>query len=86
MGPKQFVALTRRYRDRLYREDRRAALIASIIAETSRDPKKRKKPFKPEDFLGGRKPRTKKQTWQEQLRLVEQLNAMYGGEDKRPHA
>lgn len=76
----------RRFRDEVYQDDRRAALVASVIAEVNRDHKKRKRPFKPEDFLGGRRPRTKKQSWQEQLRLVERLNAQFGGKDLRPDA
>jgi len=33
------------------RSDFQAALVSSIVANTARDPKKRKKPFTAQDFL-----------------------------------
>ncbi len=33
------------------RADLRAGIVASTVANTARDPKKRKKPFAPEDFM-----------------------------------
>lgn len=66
------------------RADLRMAIIASTIANANRDPKKRRKPFKPEDFLpkfdrSQREP----QSWQEQLKIVELLNVAFGGRDLR---
>jgi hypothetical protein len=37
-------------------EDWRAGMVASIIANTNRDPKKQKKPFQPRDFMPRREP------------------------------
>jgi uncharacterized protein YbaP (TraB family) len=61
-----------------------AAMIASTVANCHRDPKRR--PYKLEEFLpdfDGEKPKKKQQTWQEQLAVVEALNAAFGGKDLR---
>jgi hypothetical protein len=68
------------------RGDWQAAMIAAQIANANRDTKKRPKPYKPDEFLlewemPGAAPQ--RQTWQEQLRTVEMLNAAFGGEDRR---
>lgn len=67
------------YRHREERLDFRAALIAAMIANANRDPKKRRKPYQPQDFM----PRyeRKAQTWEQQLRVVRALNAAFGGAD-----
>lgn len=64
------------------RADTRAALISSTVANTARNPKKKRKPFKIKDFLlefGKRKA----QGWQEQLQIVEMFNRAMGGKDLR---
>lgn len=64
------------------RADWRAALVASVMAETHRGQTKRKKPYQPKDFLlKFEKPQV--QTWQSQLAFVEMLNAAFGGTDER---
>jgi hypothetical protein len=65
----------------LERADMRAAIVASTVANTARDPKRRARPWMPGDFM----PRFDRpvQTWQEQLKLVEMLNAAFGGKDLR---
>jgi hypothetical protein len=63
-----------------------AAMITCTIANCYRDIKKHPRPFQPEDFMpdfDGEKPRKKQQTWQEQLAIVEALNASFGGVDMR---
>lgn len=68
------------------RGDWQAALVAATVANTSRDPKKRKEPFTPEEFLLDWAPEPEKaerQTWQEQLQIAEMLNVAYGGRDLR---
>jgi len=64
------------------RADLRAAIIAATVANTARDPRRKPRPFKPADFL----PRfeRRRQSWQEQLRYIEWLNAALGGRDLRP--
>ena len=62
------------------KRDSRAALICSVLAEVNRDRKKRKKPYKVEDFMPKER---KQQTWEQQLKFVEILNKALGGEDKR---
>ena len=64
------------------REDWRAAMVASTIANVNRG--KSQKPFKPEDFMpdvGGKR----KKSADELLEVVEGLNAAFGGKDKRGH-
>lgn len=57
-------------------EDRRAALVASTIANVNRP--RRSKAFRVDDFMPryGRKP--KRQTWQEQLAIAKQWTAAKG--------
>ena len=62
------------------KRDSRAALVCSVIAETNRNKKKRRKPYKVADFMPRER---KKQTWEQQLKFVEILNKALGGEDKR---
>lgn len=65
-----------------YRDDLRAAMIAHVIANASRDKRKRKRPFKIEDFLFAfSKPFKQKQSWQEQLEKVKAWNQLLGGQD-----
>jgi hypothetical protein len=65
------------------RADLRAAIIAATVANTARDPKKHKKPFKPVDFMPDFGREKKKQSWQQQLQIVKMLNAAFGGTDER---
>jgi len=64
------------------RADLRAGIISATVANTARDPKKRRKPFRPAEFMPEFGPK-KEQSWQDQLSIVEMLNAAFGGEDKR---
>src|SRR5690554_1412819 len=58
-------------------EDWRAGLIASTIANSYRDPKRRRKPYEPKDFMPKREPlMVGEQTVEEQesiLRMFERL-------------
>ena len=60
----------------------RTGIEASTVANANRDPKKRKKPYQPKDFIP-EFGEAREQTWEEQLRIVEMINAAMGGEDKR---
>ncbi len=64
------------------RADLQAGIIASTIANVNRDPKKRRRPYKPQDFMP-KFDAEKTQDWQSQLAMVEMLNAAFGGADKR---
>lgn len=58
--------------------DWRAAMVASVIANVNRP--KGRRAYKVSDFM----PREKRrQSWQDQLKQVELLNAMLGGKDLR---
>jgi len=76
------------------RADLRAGVITSMVANAFRDPKRRREAFGPADFFASleeRDPSTmvgmtagkRRQTWEEQLHLVEMLNAAFGGKDLR---
>lgn len=65
-------------------EDWRFGMLASVIANANRDPKKRRKPYEPQDFMPQRdKPPADDQSWEEQARILEMwgrvLEATYGG-------
>lgn len=67
------------------RDDLRAALVAAVIANVNRDPKKRRKPYEVSDFMPkfDRGPEPERKSDGELLARVEMLNAVFGGVDKR---
>lgn len=70
------------------RADLRAALVACLVANANRDLEKHPEPFEITDFLlkfDDEPEEPKKQTWQEQLAIVEMLNIAFGGKDLRQH-
>lgn len=56
LTPRQLAALCARLRHDWKRQDQHAALVACLIANANRDPKKKRQPFKIEDFMPGEKP------------------------------
>lgn len=64
------------------REDHRFGVVAATIANVFK--KKSTNRVKPADFFPDYKPR--RQDWQEQLQVVEMLNAAFGGRDLRKKA
>lgn len=56
-------------------------VIAATIANTARDPKKRKQPFSPEDFLIRFRKQTAKSKAGSLLDKVKMINRMMGGKD-----
>lgn len=64
------------------REDHRFGVVAATIASVFK--KKSAKRIKPADFFPEYAPR--RQDWQEQLQIVEVLNAAFGGRDLRNKA
>lgn len=65
------------------RADLRAGIVASVVANSSRNPKKKPKPFSPGDFMPKFERPKKVQTWEEQLAIVVELNQALGGQDLR---
>jgi hypothetical protein len=70
------------------RADLRAGIIAAVIASAFRNPKKRKDPFSPADFMpvfskAKAEAEAEEQSPGQMLAFVEILNAMYGGKDLR---
>jgi flagellar basal body rod protein FlgC len=66
------------------RDDLRSGIVASTIANANRNPKKRRRPFRPKEFMPvTQKTQRREQTWQDQLRIVEMWNAALGGKDLR---
>ncbi len=63
----------------------RAALIATLIANANRS--RRRRPIKLQavlDVLGQpTRPSSERQTWQDQLHIVEMMNVALGGKDER---
>src|SRR5690606_3853501 len=64
-------------------EDWRAAMVASVIANVNRDPKKRK-PYEPKDFMPRYEaPQVQEQSWEERARIMEMwaraFEAKFGG-------
>lgn len=80
LSPRQLVELVRRRRTAERVRDYRAGTIAAVVAETRRDGKKRPKPYTWLDFFPQHRSR---QAWQDQLAIVEMLNAIFGGRDLR---
>lgn len=62
------------------REDLRAGIVASTVANTARNPKRRRRPYRPREFMPNFRP---PMDWQEQLAFVQALNNALGGRDLR---
>lgn len=62
------------------RDDLRAGIIAATVANAAHG-RKRRKTYKPKDFMPkfDRRPKS----WQQMLKMVEELNAAMGGVDLR---
>ena len=87
MTPREYGSLVKRFRASNRHDLYCAALVASSIYNVNRDPDKRRDPIMPEDIIGhegqnGSKP--VQQSPAHMLAIVEQLNALHGGMDKRP--
>lgn len=81
LTPVEFHALTGRLSVMKKWGDFRTGIIASTIANVNRG--KRKKAYKPADFMPKEESRSGKRTWQDQLAWVEMINAALGGKDLR---
>lgn len=57
-------------------DEYRSSLIASVIANTARNPKKRRKPFEPKDFMRKEKMNKAKRPTQEQL--AQKIKTIFG--------
>jgi flagellar basal body rod protein FlgC len=65
------------------RDDLRAGIVASTIANANRNPKKRARPFQAKEFMPRFDEEREPQSWEEQLHIVEMWNAALGGRDLR---
>lgn len=68
------------------RGDIRAALIATVLANINRDPKRRPQAFRLEDFMlkfDSEVARKRPQTWQEKLAIVRAIAVAYGESTKK---
>lgn len=66
------------------RADVRAGIVASTIANVNRNPKYRRKPYSPQDFMPVYdKPPKPAPTTDDMLRIAEVLNKAFGGKDLR---
>lgn len=65
----------------------RFGMLCVVMAEPYRNEKEKPTPYLPQDFFSvGRlavEEKVPRQSWQDQLRIVEQLNSVMGGEDLR---
>lgn len=75
MTPRQFHALSKRYRDQQEAEVYSVSRVVAAIYDVNRDPKKRKKPITAEDFI-----RVKPKTPVDLLAQVKILHKAFGGE------
>lgn len=65
-------------------EDWRAGLIASTVANSYRDPKRRRKPYEPSDFMPRYEaPKIQEQSWEEQARILEMWSRVLQARDGR---
>lgn len=64
------------------RGDLRAGIVASVTANANRDPKHRKRPYTPQDFMPTWDP-PEPASVDNMIRMVEMMNAALGGEDRR---
>lgn len=74
---KELNALSERHQSNQSWLDYRAALVCAVFANTTRDAKKRMKPFVPGDFMP--KGKTRRQTAEQMFAAVQLLNAAFGG-------
>lgn len=57
------------------------AVVASMIANTARDPKKRSKPFTPADFLPEEDAPERPKDWRELQAKADSVMRMFGGKE-----
>jgi hypothetical protein len=66
------------------RADLRSGIVASTVANSARDPKKKPTPFKPDDFMIQFEQKQERQKdWRTMLAQVEMINKAFGGRDLR---
>ncbi len=76
---KEFNALADRYGINQEWLNYRTALICSVLANTVRDPKRKRTPYTPQDFMPGKKQLQSKQSAKQMLSTVKMWNAALGG-------
>ena len=79
LTPVQFNALSGRYAQQQDWLNYRAGLIAAVIANVNRDPKKRRDPFTPQDFI--QRTETEKPVPENLQDKIRRINAAMGGSE-----
>lgn len=87
MQPYLFFLMQDRLISRLETDDMRMAQILCTLCNINRNPKKKSKPYKVEEFLPDRrgnrkhgKPLREAQPWQHQLEMIKVLHVAFGGD------
>ena len=67
------------------RADLRMAILAAVIANANRDPKQRKQPYEPKDFMPqfDQPQDTETEPWEQQLALAHMITAAQGPRPQR---
>lgn len=85
LTPREFNALVRQYEGAQRNWDARFGLLAALVANAHRDPKKKAAAFEPKDFFPSlAKVRKRRQTIQEQKQIVGLLATIFGGKLEKP--
>jgi hypothetical protein len=73
--------LVKRHTASYERDASHAALICAVLANINRDPKTKRDPWSPQDFMPTQKAAKPKraQTWQDQQMIAKLLNQAFGG-------
>ncbi len=75
----EWTRMAEGYMAREERNDYRAALICSVLANIHRDEKRRREPYRPQDFMPGEGKPKQSQTPDQMLMIAEAWNAALGG-------
>lgn len=81
MTPSSFFILWERWKEKERRTDARFALVATLIANTNRDPNKKPEPFTLEDFMPQVQEESEPLDDDETLQHIRALNAIFGGKE-----
>lgn len=71
------------YIEREKRFDLRAGVVATTIANVNRDPKKRARPYRPQDFFNTLTPEKREQTPEQQQKALQLVAMAAGGKVRR---
>lgn len=89
MGHAEFVEWLAYYQAEPFggvRSDMQTAVVAALIANANRNPKKRKQPFKPAEFLPDWWDERRREGPQHAANLLAKFRMLAGGDDGEPEA